>query len=141
MKDANGAYLDISPAPATCVDADSYPKDPRVREKLLPRNLIHSYATNEDDQTDQPRWGKVGKQRIVDEGPLAPGPDTGRTIYGGVGESTEGAKYDMTTFDEVLVQNATDSMKKAKADGKPFFVWHNTTRMHVWTFLSDKYKK
>jgi arylsulfatase A-like enzyme len=119
----------------------SYPKDPRIREKLLPRNLIHSYATNEDDQTDQPRWGKVGKQRIVDEGPLAPGPDTGRTIYGGVGEGTEGAKYDMTTFDEVLVQNAIDFMKKAKADSKPFFVWHNTTRMHVWTFLSDKYKK
>jgi arylsulfatase A-like enzyme len=119
----------------------SYPTDPRISEKLLTRNLVHCYATNEDDQTDQPRWGKIGKQRIVDEGPLAPGPDTGRTIYGGVGEGTGGAKYDMTTFDEVLVQNATDFMKKAKADGKPFFVWHNTTRMHVWTFLSDKYKK
>jgi arylsulfatase A-like enzyme len=119
----------------------SYPTDPRIREKLLPRNLIHSYATNEDDQTDQPRWGKIGKQRIIDEGPLAPGPDTGRTIYGGTGEGTGGAKYDMTTFDEVLVQNAIDFMKKAKADSKPFFVWHNTARMHVWTFLSDKYKK
>ena len=31
-------------------------------------------------------------------------------------------------------------MDKAKKDGKPFFVWHNTTRMHVWTFLSKKYK-
>ena len=31
-------------------------------------------------------------------------------------------------------------MDKAKKDGKPFFVWHNTTRMHVWTFLSEKYK-
>ena len=31
-------------------------------------------------------------------------------------------------------------MDKAKKDGKPFFVWHNTTRMHVWTFLSPKYK-
>ena len=30
-------------------------------------------------------------------------------------------------------------MDKAKKDGKPFFVWHNTTRMHVWTFLSEKY--
>ena len=31
-------------------------------------------------------------------------------------------------------------MDKAKKDGKPFFVWHNTTRMHVWTFLSKKYQ-
>ena len=119
----------------------SYPTDPRVRDTVLPRNLIRCYATTEDDQTTQPRWGKIGKQRIVDEGPLAPGPDMGRTLYGGNGESTGGAKYDMTTFDEVLVQNAIDFMKKAKTDGKPFFVWHNTTRMHVWTFLSDKYRK
>ena len=50
------------------------------------------------------------------------------------------AKYDMTTFDEVLVKASSDFMDKAKREGKPFFVWHNTTRMHVWTFLSDKYK-
>jgi hypothetical protein len=31
-------------------------------------------------------------------------------------------------------------MSKAKKDGKPFFVWHNPTRMHVFTFLSPKYK-
>jgi arylsulfatase len=119
----------------------SYPTNPRVRATLLPRNLIHSYATDVDDQTVEPRWGKIGKQRIVDEGPLAPGPGTGRTVYGGSGEGTGGAKYDMTTFDEVLVQNSIDFMKRAKAAGKPFFVWHNTTRMHVWTFLSDEYKK
>ena len=47
----------------------------------------------------------------------------------------------MTTFDEVLVQNSIDFMKKANAAGKPFFVWHNTTRSHVWSFLSEKYKK
>jgi arylsulfatase A-like enzyme len=46
----------------------------------------------------------------------------------------------MTTFDEVLVKASGDFMDKAKRDGKPFFVWHNTTRMHVWTFLSEKYK-
>jgi arylsulfatase len=31
-------------------------------------------------------------------------------------------------------------MDKAKQDGKPFFIWHNTTRMHVFTYLSAKYK-
>ena len=49
------------------------------------------------------------------------------------------AKYDMTTFDPVLVKASSDFMDKAKKDNKPFFVWHNTTRMHVWTFLSKKY--
>jgi arylsulfatase A-like enzyme len=59
----------------------SYPKDPAIRNRILPRNLVHSYATDVDDATVQPRWGKIGKQRIIDEGPLAPGPNTGRTIY------------------------------------------------------------
>jgi arylsulfatase len=46
----------------------------------------------------------------------------------------------MGTFDEVLVKASSDFMDKAKKEGKPFFVWHNTTRMHVWTFLSPKYQ-
>src|SRR5271155_3636559 len=46
----------------------------------------------------------------------------------------------MTTFDEVLVESSVAFMKKAKADGKPFFLWHNTTRSHVWSFLSEHYK-
>jgi hypothetical protein len=119
----------------------SYPQDPAIRDRLLPRNLVHTYATDADDPTVQPSWGKIGKQRIVDEGPLAPGPNTGRTMCGGNGETTGGAKYDMTTFDEVLVGQSIAFMKKAKADNKPFFVWHNTTRMHVWSFLCEAYKK
>jgi hypothetical protein len=39
------------------------------------------------------------------------------------------AKCDMTTFDEVLVKASSDFMDKAKKDGKPFFVWHNITRI------------
>src|SRR5262249_56092599 len=50
----------------------SYPQD--WIDKYAPRNLVHSYATDMDDTTVQPRWGKIGKQRIVDEGPLAPFP-------------------------------------------------------------------
>ena len=36
---------------------------------------MHCWATDTDDATEMPRWGKVGKQKIVDEGPLAPFPD------------------------------------------------------------------
>ncbi|MBL8894095.1 MAG: arylsulfatase [Rhizobiales bacterium] len=118
----------------------SYPTDPAIRNAVGPRNLVRCFASDTDDPTVDPRWGKVGKQKLVDEGPLAPGPDTGRTPYGGEGEGVQGAKYDMTTFDEELVKESIDFMKKAKDAGKPFFLWHNTTRMHVFTFLSQKYK-
>lgn len=105
----------------------SYPKDPAFRAKYGPRNVIHCWATDNDDETEQPRWGKIGKQRIVDDGPLPPHP-------------MEGVKYNMETFDDVLLQDSFAFMEKAKKDGKPFFLWHNPTRMHVWTFLSEKYK-
>jgi arylsulfatase len=50
------------------------------------------------------------------------------------------AKYDMETVDDVFLASDFAFMDQAKKDGKPFFVWHNTTRMHIWTFLSPKYK-
>ena len=68
------------------------------------------------------------------------GADVGLSANGGTGEGVAGAKYDMTTFDDVLVKDSIDFMKKAKESGKPFFLWHNTTRMHVFTFLAEKYK-
>jgi len=113
----------------------SFPQD--WIDKSGPRNLTHCWATDNDDATVMPRWGKVGKQRIVDEGPLAPFPNmTGRQDW----QQGRPAKYDMETFDSVLVQNTNGFMDKAKKDGKPFFIWHNTTRMHVWTFIPPKYQ-
>src|SRR4249919_2328029 len=116
----------------------SFPIDEKFYSKYGPRSLIHSYATDTDDATEMPRWGKIGKQRIVDEGPLPPFPDMSN-VPNMHDLPFLKAKYDMTTFDEVLVKAYSDFMDKAKRDGKPFFVWHNTTRMHVWTFLSKKY--
>jgi arylsulfatase A-like enzyme len=112
-----------------------YPQD--WIDKTGPRNLVHTYATNTDDPTVQPRWGKIGKQRIVDEGPLAPFPNmTGLQNW----QEGRKAKYDMETFDDVLVKASEGFMDKAKSDGKPFFVWHNTTRMHVFTYIPPKYQ-
>ncbi len=115
----------------------SFPSEADFHEKYGPRNLVHCWATEKDDETVMPRWGKVGKQKIVDEGPLPPYPDM--TNVPNMQPGLKKAKYDMTTFDEVLVQNTKRFMDDAKKAGKPFFVWHNTTRMHVWTFLSKKY--
>jgi len=116
----------------------SFPDDQAYRDKYGPRNLVHSWATDVDDSTEMPRWGRVGKQKIVDEGPLPPFPDM-NSVPNMHNISTK-AKYDMTTFDEVMVESSKAFMDKAKKDGKPFFIWHNTTRMHVWTFLSPKYQ-
>jgi arylsulfatase len=114
-----------------------YPQD--WIDKYGPRNLVHSFATESDDPTEMPRWGKVGKQRIVDEGPLRPFKDmSGDHQYWQKGRDS---KYDMETFDEVLVDNSKRFMDQAKQAGKPFFIWHNTTRMHVFTYLADKYQK
>jgi arylsulfatase len=44
------------------------------------------------------------------------------------------------TFDEVLVENTKSFIDNAKKDGKPFFIWHNTTRMHVFTYIPPKYQ-
>jgi len=106
-------------------------------DKTGPRDLVHCWAADSDDSTVMPRWGKVGKQKIEDEGPLAPFPNmTGRQGW----QEGRKAKYNMETFDEVLVRNTNGFMDKAKKDGKPFFIWHNTTRMHVFSYIPPKYQ-
>jgi arylsulfatase len=103
----------------------NYPQD--LRDKVGPRNLLHTVASDTDDTTVDPRWGKVGKQKITDEGPLPPHP-------------IDGIKYNMETFDEVIRDKTIAFIDKAKDQGKPFFIWMNPTRMHVITHLSDKYE-
>jgi arylsulfatase A-like enzyme len=117
----------------------SFPSDPTFFQTYGPRNLVHCWATDTDDETVMPRWGKVGKQRVVDEGPLRPFKNMEGRQHWQAGPP--GSKYDMETFDEVLVENTNRFMDDAKKSGKPFFIWHNTTRMHVFTFLSPKYQE
>ena len=113
------------------LDAMEDPFHPAYPQKLLnvvgPRNLVHSWATNVDDPTEMPRWGKIGKQKIEDAGPLPPHP-------------TEGIKYNMETVDDAILADSIAFMDKAKAANKPFFVWLNPTRMHIVTHLSPKYE-
>ena len=49
-------------------------------------------------------------------------------------------KKRMETVDQEILTASIDFMERAHAADKPFFVWHNTTRMHVWTHLSEEYK-
>ena len=96
----------------------NYPKD--LIATVGPRNMVHSWATDTDDTTEMPRWGKIGKQKIEDAGPLYP--------------------KRMETVDDEIRDNAFKFLDKAKADNKPFFLWLNPTRMHVVTHLSEKYE-
>jgi arylsulfatase A-like enzyme len=116
----------------------SYPSDPAFFNKYGPRNLVHSWASNVDDPTEMPRWGRVGKQQIVDEGPLRPFRNMADHQNWQAGPP--GSKYDMETFDEVLVEQSKAFMDKAKKEGKPFFIWHNPTRMHIFTYLAANYQ-
>ena len=101
-------------------EQENYPTDPKFREAFGPRGVMHSWATDVDDPTEQPRWGRVGKQKIEDTGPL----DRKR----------------METCDDEFVTAATDFIKRAQTDDKPFFVWLNTTHMHAWTHTKPESK-
>ena len=102
----------------------SYPA--ALKDVVGPRNVVSCTATDTEDATEQPRWGKVGKQRIVDEGPLPPHP-------------MPGIQYNMETYDEVVRDKTIGFIDKAVAANKPFFAWMNPTRAHVITHLSPKY--
>ncbi len=73
------------------LDAMEDPFHPNYPQNLLnvvgPRNLVHRWATDTDDPTEMPRWGKIGKQKIEDAGPLPPHP-------------MDGIKYNMETVDD-----------------------------------------
>jgi arylsulfatase len=47
-----------------------YPKNPAFKAQFGPRGVLHCFATNTDDPTVDPRFGKVGKQKCEDTGPL-----------------------------------------------------------------------
>ena len=91
--------------------------------------MVHSWATNVDDPTDQPRWGKIGKQKIEDAGPNCCRSQWKRHQV----QHGDNGRHDP--------RPCLQFIDKAKADGKPFFVWMNPTRMHVVTHLSPKYRR
>jgi len=83
---------------------------PNFTKMFGPRGVLHSWATEEDDPTEEPKWGRVGKQKIENTGPLT--------------------KKRMETCDTEFVAAAQDFIKRAHKDDQPFFVWLNTTWMH-----------
>src|SRR5258707_13164607 len=87
-------------------EMEDYPNEkdfPNFRNRFGPRGVIHSWATDKEDPTDEPRWGKVGKQRVTDTGPRA--------------------KKRMETGDDEFITAAKDFMNGQKEERKTLLVW------------------
>jgi len=97
-----------------------YPKDAEYRKKFGPRGVLRCKASDRDDPTVDPRFGKVGKQTIEDTGPLT--------------------KKRMETIDDETSLAAIEYMKRQHAAGKSFFCWFNSTRMHLRTHVRSEHR-
>ena len=90
------------------------PKDfPNFRERFGPRGVLHCFASDVDDPTIDPRFGRVGRQKIEDTGPLT--------------------KKRMETIDDDITDRAVAWIETQAKANKPFFCWVNTTHMHFRT--------
>jgi arylsulfatase A-like enzyme len=97
-----------------------YPKDPQFKKRFGPRGVLRCRATEKDDETIDPQYGRVGKQVIENTGAL----DTKR----------------METVDEEFLAAAKDFITRQQQDEKPWFCYFNPSRMHVWTHLKPESK-
>jgi len=95
-----------------------FPRNPNFPGR--PRDVIHALASDKDDPTQDPRWGRVGRQIISDQGPL----------------TIERQK----TFDDEILQRSTAWMSKSVASKRPFFLWMNPTRMHQKIHVSKQWE-
>jgi len=90
-----------------------YPKDPAFRARFGPRGVLDCKASETDDPTVDPRFGKVGKQVCKDTGPLT--------------------RKRMETIDDDIAERTVDFIQRQNKAGKPAFVWVNFTHMHLRT--------
>ena len=95
-----------------------YPKDPAFRERFGPRGVLDCKASDRNDPTVDPRFGRVGRQVCTDTGPLT--------------------RKRMETIDDDVAARAIDFIERQHAADKPFFVWVNFTHMHFRTHVKPE---
>ena len=108
-------HLDAMEDPAN----RNYP--PAVKDTVGPRNMVHSWATDKDDPTQCSRAGARSASR----------------------RSRTPARSFRNGWRPWTMKSSpmpSSSWTRPSADGKPFFLWLNPTRMHVETHLSEKYE-
>jgi arylsulfatase len=94
-------------------------KDPEYRQKYGPRGVLHCWATDKDDPTTDPKFGRIGRQKIKDTGPLT--------------------RKRMETIDAEVLEKTLAWLDRAGKGRKPFFCWFNTTACHIWSHSPKKY--
>lgn len=92
-----------------------WPKDEGFNKRYRPRGVLDCVATDIDDPSVDERFGKIGKQRIKDTGPLN--------------------SKRMETVDDEFLDRTIDFITRANKDEKPFFAWYAPSRMHIYTHL------
>lgn len=97
-----------------------YTKDPEFHKKYGTRGVLHCYKSTTDDSSEDPRFGKMGKQKCEDTGALT--------------------RKGMETVDDEFIAASVNFMKRSKKADKPFFVWLNPSRMHMYTHLRDSHR-
>ncbi|MBL8870203.1 MAG: arylsulfatase [Planctomycetaceae bacterium] len=95
-----------------------WPADPEFNRRYRPRGVLDCLATDKDDSTVDPRFGRVGKQTIRDTGPLN--------------------RKRMETVDEEFLERTEKFIKKSVSAKKPFFAWFAPSRMHIYTHLKPE---
>jgi arylsulfatase A-like enzyme len=94
-------------------------KNPAYKQKYGPRGVLHTWATNTDDATTDPKFGRVGKQKIEDTGPLT--------------------RKRMETIDQEVTDVTLKWLDDHGKGDKPFFVWYNSTAIHIWSHPNPKF--
>jgi len=96
-------------------------------------NLYHLNAEQEPEHPDYPEdpefRKKFGPRGVIKSSADGKIEDTGPLT-----------KKRMETIDEEFLAASLDFMERAHAAGKPFFLWFNSTRMHIWTHLKESSK-
>jgi arylsulfatase A-like enzyme len=95
-----------------------YPKGDTFKALFGPRGVLKCVATDAETPGEDPRFGKWGKQKCEDTGPLT--------------------MKRMETVDEEFLKSSLDFIDRAHRDKKPFLLWFNPSRMHIWTRLKPE---
>jgi len=113
------------------------------RDEMLPTNhgfdeffgnLYHLNAEDEPEHPDYPKEADYPNFRKN----FGPRGVIHSFAGGSITDTGPLTKKRMETIDEEVNAKAIDFMERAAKDDKPFFLWWNTTRMHIFTRLKSE---
>jgi len=94
-------------------------KNPEYKKKYGPRGVLHTWTSDKDDATTDEKFGRVGRQKIEDTGPLT--------------------RKRMETFDSEVLAETLKWLDRTHKGDAPFFCWFNTTAIHIHSHSPKKY--